>query len=146
MPKRTDIHSVLIIGAGPIIIGQACEFDYSGTQALKALREIYEGMAREVANAQIPLAADRAFHLAVAQMSGNDVLVRTVAGLFDERHSPLSSKLRVHFEGEETWVAALSEHKDILDALEARDAIQAQASMQRHLKASYERLMTRRKH
>ncbi len=39
MPRRTDIHSVLIIGAGPIVIGQACEFDYSGTQACKALRE-----------------------------------------------------------------------------------------------------------
>ncbi|HZM05392.1 MAG TPA: carbamoyl-phosphate synthase large subunit [Candidatus Saccharimonadales bacterium] len=39
MPKRTDIHTVLIVGAGPIIIGQACEFDYSGTQACKALRE-----------------------------------------------------------------------------------------------------------
>src|SRR5687768_11740441 len=39
MPKRTDIQSILLIGAGPIIIGQACEFDYSGTQALKALKE-----------------------------------------------------------------------------------------------------------
>ena len=39
MPKRTDIRSILIIGAGPIVIGQACEFDYSGTQACKALRE-----------------------------------------------------------------------------------------------------------
>lgn len=39
MPKRTDIHTVLIIGAGPIVIGQACEFDYSGAQACKALRE-----------------------------------------------------------------------------------------------------------
>src|SRR6266404_303808 len=39
MPKRTDIESILLIGAGPIIIGQACEFDYSGTQALKALKE-----------------------------------------------------------------------------------------------------------
>ena len=38
MPKRTDIDSILIIGAGPIDIGQACEFDYSGTQACKALR------------------------------------------------------------------------------------------------------------
>jgi carbamoyl-phosphate synthase large subunit len=38
MPKRTDIHSILIIGAGPIVIGQACEFDYSGTQACKALK------------------------------------------------------------------------------------------------------------
>ena len=39
MPKRTDINSILIIGAGPIVIGQACEFDYSGTQACKALKE-----------------------------------------------------------------------------------------------------------
>src|SRR2546429_5929097 len=39
MPRRTDIESILVIGAGPIIIGQACEFDYSGAQACKALRE-----------------------------------------------------------------------------------------------------------
>src|SRR6202040_1648253 len=39
MPKRTDISTILIIGAGPIIIGQACEFDYSGTPASKALRD-----------------------------------------------------------------------------------------------------------
>src|SRR5258707_14277056 len=39
MPKRTDIKSILIIGSGPIVIGQACEFDYSGTQACKALKD-----------------------------------------------------------------------------------------------------------
>ena len=39
MPKRTDIQSILIIGAGPIVIGQACEFDYSGVQACKALKD-----------------------------------------------------------------------------------------------------------
>ena len=39
MPKRTDIKKILIIGSGPIVIGQACEFDYSGTQACKVLRE-----------------------------------------------------------------------------------------------------------
>ena len=39
MPKRSDIKSILMIGAGPIVIGQACEFDYSGTQACKALKE-----------------------------------------------------------------------------------------------------------
>src|SRR5436305_5282659 len=38
MPKRTDLHKILIVGSGPIIIGQACEFDYSGTQAAKSLR------------------------------------------------------------------------------------------------------------
>ena len=39
MPRRDDIHTILVIGSGPIVIGQACEFDYSGTQACKALRE-----------------------------------------------------------------------------------------------------------
>ena len=39
MPRRDDITKILIIGSGPIVIGQACEFDYSGTQACKALRE-----------------------------------------------------------------------------------------------------------
>ena len=39
MPRRTDIESILILGAGPIVIGQACEFDYSGAQACQALRE-----------------------------------------------------------------------------------------------------------
>jgi GntR family transcriptional repressor for pyruvate dehydrogenase complex len=111
-------------------------------KALKALRALYERMAAEVAAGQVPLAADRQFHLCIAQMSENDVLVKTVADLFDERHSPLSSKLRVHFEGDDTWAAALDEHRAILEALEARDPVQAHASMQRHLKASYARLMT----
>lgn len=39
MPKRTDIHTILVIGSGPIVIGQACEFDYSGTQACKVLKQ-----------------------------------------------------------------------------------------------------------
>ena len=39
MPKRQDLHKILLIGSGPIVIGQACEFDYSGTQACKALKE-----------------------------------------------------------------------------------------------------------
>ena len=39
MPRRTDLQSIMILGAGPIVIGQACEFDYSGVQACKALKE-----------------------------------------------------------------------------------------------------------
>ena len=39
MPRRNDLHKILLLGSGPIVIGQACEFDYSGTQACKALRE-----------------------------------------------------------------------------------------------------------
>ena len=48
MPKRTDIQSILLIGAGPIVIGQACEFDYSGAQACKALREGVSGHSGEL--------------------------------------------------------------------------------------------------
>ena len=40
MPKRTDIQTILLIGSGPIVIGQACEFDYSGTQAVKTLKDL----------------------------------------------------------------------------------------------------------
>ncbi|SAK94138.1 GntR family transcriptional regulator [Caballeronia hypogeia] len=118
---------------------------FAKPKELKALRAVFEMMAREVDNGQVPQAADRAFHIAIAQMTGNDVLVRTVGSLYDERHSPLSSTLRGHFEGEETWAAALGEHREILEALEARDAIQAQAAMQRHMRQSAARLMTRRK-
>src|SRR5436309_6118926 len=48
MPRRTDISSVLVIGSGPIVIGQACEFDYSGTQACRVLRE--EGLRVSLVN------------------------------------------------------------------------------------------------
>jgi GntR family transcriptional regulator, transcriptional repressor for pyruvate dehydrogenase complex len=116
---------------------------FARPKALKALRALFERMAQEVEAGQVPIAADRQFHLAIAQMTDNDVVVRTVGDLFDERHRPLSSKLRVHFEGEDTWAAALDEHRAILEALEARDAVQAHAAMQRHLRQSYARLMTR---
>src|SRR2546423_15439030 len=48
MPKRADLHHVLVIGSGPIVIGQACEFDYSGTQACRVLRE--EGLRVSLVN------------------------------------------------------------------------------------------------
>ena len=43
MPRRNDLHTILIIGSGPIVIGQACEFDYSGTQACRVLKERAQG-------------------------------------------------------------------------------------------------------
>src|SRR5258708_423110 len=65
MPKRTDLRKILIIGSGPIVIGQACEFDYSGTQACKALREEgYEGVLVNSNPAPImtdPSTADRTY-------------------------------------------------------------------------------------
>jgi GntR family transcriptional repressor for pyruvate dehydrogenase complex len=106
---------------------------------LARLHEIVEGMRSEVARRRTPLDHDRQFHLAIAAMSGNSVLARLVAELFDERHSPITSKLRVRFENARTWSSALKEHEAILRALEARDALAAEAAMRHHLKASEER-------
>jgi hypothetical protein len=50
MPKRTDIETILIIGSGPIVIGQGCEFDYSGVQACKALRS--QGLSGRIGELQ----------------------------------------------------------------------------------------------
>ena len=84
MPKRTDIHSVLIIGAGPIIIGQACEFDYSGTQACKALRE--EGYRIVLVNSNPatimtdPEFADRTYIEPITPECIEKIIVREIGG------------------------------------------------------------------
>ena len=85
MPKRTDIHTVLIVGAGPIIIGQACEFDYSGTQACKALRE--EGYRVVLANSNPatimtdPEFADRTYIEPITPEAVEKIIVREKAEL-----------------------------------------------------------------
>ena len=85
MPKRADIHSVLIIGAGPIIIGQACEFDYSGTQACKALRE--EGYRVVLVNSNPatimtdPEFADRTYVEPITPECVEKIIAREVAEL-----------------------------------------------------------------
>ena len=92
MPKRTDIHKVMLIGSGPIVIGQACEFDYSGVQACKSLRE--EGYEVVLVNSNPatimtdpefadrtyiePLSAD--FLAAVIRRERPDALLPTVGG------------------------------------------------------------------
>ena len=85
MPKRTDIHSVLIVGAGPIVIGQACEFDYSGTQACKALRE--EGFRVILVNSNPatimtdPEFADRTYIEPITPECVEKIIAREVAAM-----------------------------------------------------------------
>src|ERR671931_442905 len=92
MPKRTDIKKILVIGSGPIVIGQACEFDYSGTQACKALRS--EGLEVILVNSNPatimtdPEIADRTYVepltadmvTAVIERERPDALLPTVGG------------------------------------------------------------------
>jgi GntR family transcriptional repressor for pyruvate dehydrogenase complex len=108
-------------------------------ELLKRLRELFKGMETELARRRTPLDLDKQFHLTLAEMTGNAVLARLVGDLFDERHSPISTKIRSRFESARTWKAALKEHEAILRAIEARDPIAAQAAMRAHLKASAQR-------
>lgn len=103
---------------------------------LARLRATLDAMRANVDEGRSPLDHDRAFHVCIAEMSGNSVLVRMVAELFDERHSPISARLSGHAETSQTWAAALAEHEAIYRALEDRDPLAAQSMMRSHLKAS----------
>jgi GntR family transcriptional repressor for pyruvate dehydrogenase complex len=105
-------------------------------QTLAQLRACVNGMRQEIARRSTPLEFDRQFHLTIAEMCGNSVMQRLVGELFDDRHSPISTKLRSRYENMRTWNAALKEHEAILRALEARDPLAAEAAMRSHLKAS----------
>jgi GntR family transcriptional repressor for pyruvate dehydrogenase complex len=108
-----------------------------GTRAqLKQLATLVTRMRAETERNRMPLELDRRFHMTLAEMSGNSVLARIIAELFDERHSPISKKLSSKYETPRTWKQALKEHEAILRALEARDPIAAQAAMLSHLRAS----------
>ena len=95
MPKRTDIKKILIIGSGPIVIGQACEFDYSGTQACKALRsDGYEVVLVNSNPATImtdPEVADRTY----IEPLTRGILEQIIAGKSRMRCCPPSAARRV---------------------------------------------------
>ncbi|MDQ0455734.1 FadR/GntR family transcriptional regulator [Rhizobium paknamense] len=103
---------------------------------LEALRDILQTIRVEIGAGRKPIEQDRQFHLTIAEQAGNAVLAEIVANLFDERHSPMSDRIRGRFETPETWSMALAEHEAILAALEVRDPLAAQAAIHAHLTAS----------
>jgi DNA-binding FadR family transcriptional regulator len=129
------MHARAVI-EGSVIVLASARIEKS---TLSELRSLIDKMRIEVDRGRRPLDHDRSFHVAIAVSSGNSVLARLVAELFDERHSPISEKIRVRFENQVTWAAAIAEHEAILGALELRDPMLAQAKMQCHLEASRRR-------
>lgn len=108
-------------------------------QGLDQVKSCLETMRNEISRGQPPVDADRRFHMAVAEMTGNTVLVRLVGELFDGRHALIMSRLTRRVESVRTWESALREHEAIYQALEARDPQEAVAAMFWHLSASRER-------
>lgn len=126
MQARAVIESAIIVQAAATMT----------EETLATLRATLEAMADDIANTRKPIEQDRAFHLIIAESTGNTLLAEIVENLFDERHSPMTAGIRGHFETTESWTSALTEHHAILAALEARDPLAAQAAMHSHLTAS----------
>ncbi len=130
MPKRTDIHKILILGSGPIVIGQACEFDYSGTQACKALRE--EGYEVVLVNSNPatimtdPATADRTYIEPltwevvekVIAAERPDALLPTLGG---QTALNLAMALEAHGVLEKYGVEMIGANADVIDKAESRE-------------------------
>ena len=106
---------------------------------LADLRATTLAMRDAIADGVNPMPQDRAFHARIAEQTGNSVLVRIIASLFDERFSRISAQISSRYENKDSWTAALHEHEIIMRALEDRDSLSAQAAMARHLQMSTER-------
>ena len=104
------------------------------------LREALQAMQEEAGAGQVPIQGDRLFHLRIAEISNNSVLLRVVGELFDERHNPLSVKLGDYFENPTSWKAAITEHSRVIEAIAAGDAVAAREAMRHHLACSHDRL------
>lgn len=85
--------------------------------------------------------ADRLFHTTLASCTDNELLVQTLEYLFDQRYTLVADAMHTHYEDSRSWEFAVEEHQDIYDAIAARDPLQAQAAMQRHLARAHTRLM-----
>jgi carbamoyl-phosphate synthase large subunit len=133
MPRRDDLHKILIIGSGPIIIGQACEFDYSGTQACKALREeSYEVVLVNSNPATImtdPATADRTYIepltweivAKVIEKERPDALLPTLGG---QTGLNVAMDLWRHGVLEKFGVEMIGANADVIDKAESRDRFQ----------------------
>lgn len=108
-------------------------------QGLEHVKACLEAMREDVRRGVSPVEADRRFHVAIAELTGNTVLARMVGELFDGRHGLISSRMSRRAENPRTWQVALGEHEAIYRALEARDPHQAAAAVFGHLSASRER-------
>ncbi len=134
---------------GPLELMRARELvegEVAALAARNAKKDQIATMAQALARMQdeagagvVPRAGDEAFHNAVAQACGNEVLRDTVHGYWQARSGPMFERLGDHFETPASWKAALVEHAAVLQAIRAHDPQAARSAMQSHLKKAYTR-------
>jgi GntR family transcriptional repressor for pyruvate dehydrogenase complex len=106
---------------------------------LDGLRASVAAMEADVSEGRVPLRGDRLFHVGIAQACDNAPLLRTVMQWFDERHNPLFEQLGQHFENEANWRAAMAEHREVIEAIAAREPQRARQAMHLHFQRTHDR-------
>jgi DNA-binding FadR family transcriptional regulator len=107
---------------------------------IKELERIVQAMSPGSSDQELCLPSDRSFHLYIAEKAGNPVLARFVAELFDARYTPLGVQFGKHFENRRTWMLAVAEHREIINAFASRDPEMAKLAMEKHLGNACSRL------
>lgn len=122
------------------------EGETAAIAALQAKRKDIDAMGKalrmmqtEAADGVLPLDGDRAFHTAIVQASGNEVLIDTVQSFWDSRRGPIFERLVGYFETLQSWQAAIAEHSAILEAIQAHDSAAARTAMHAHMDKSHAR-------
>jgi len=109
---------------------------------VQAIEETLDAMKHELEDDKQPLDGDRMFHLRIAEATGNGALVAVVDMLWEDRTGPLYKQLEHHYDSPSLWHSAMAEHRAVLKAIAAKDALGARAAMQRHLNQAYKRFST----
>jgi DNA-binding FadR family transcriptional regulator len=149
---RSRLRSALppeALGWGPLELIRArrvVEGETAALAATAAKRADRDAIARALdqmrtlaARGVVPLDADRAFHVAIVQASGNAVLIETVQGFLDSRHGPLFKRLGGYFETDKSWQSAIAEHEAVEAAIMARDPDAARTAMHEHMDRAHQR-------
>jgi DNA-binding FadR family transcriptional regulator len=130
-----------LIGARRAIEGECAALAAKNgkRQQITAIGDALAQMRDDAKKLAQPIEADRLFHLRVAEATNNGALVQVVKSLWEERGSPLFTRLEHHFDTPKLWAKAIGEHEAVLEAIRSRDPDDARASMHAHLDGAAKR-------
>jgi DNA-binding FadR family transcriptional regulator len=113
--------------------------EHATVQDVKAMSIALKAMQKDAKAGRIPRDSDIAFHMAIANACANSVMHDTLELYLQARNGPLFERLGDYFESPASWAAAIAEHQEVLDAIQARDPQGARKTMHKHLKQAHKR-------